>query len=291
MFQDAGMRWSLACLVVVGCGHSGSTEPPAPAAAPPVVVPDASENCVVEGPTFTSDGMTLHGYLFEPEGSGPFPAIVMNHGSAEMVGSGKLVSKFYVDHGYVVFYPHRRGHGRSRKAAPYMNHLFDMGVPEDPVKLTAELVAQSDDVMAAVDYVASLPEVDPKPIAVIGCSFGGIETLFAAERGTKLVAAVDFAGAAEAWAEDPPLRDRMLQAARNAKVPVFFIQAENDFDTTPSKVLSAAMKAAGKPMQVHIFPPFGTTHRDGHSFCGGGDDPAWGDEVLTFLAENMPIAP
>ena len=173
-----------------------------------------------------------------------------------------------------------------------MAHLFDLGVPEDPAKLTAELVAQSDDVMAAVDYVAAMPDVDPKRIATIGCSFGGIETLFAAERGTGLTAAVDFAGAAESWAPDPPLRDRMLQAARNAKVPVFFIQAENDFDTTPSKVLSAAMKAAGKPTQVHIFPPYGTTHRDGHSFCGGADGhPAWGDEVLTFLAENMPVTP
>ncbi|HEY6034515.1 MAG TPA: alpha/beta fold hydrolase, partial [Kofleriaceae bacterium] len=229
----------------------------------------------------------------EPQqGTGPFPAIVFNHGSEELVGSGGLVAKFYTDHGYVVFFPHRRGHGRSRKAAPYMNHLFDPGVPEDPQKLTAELVAQSDDVMAAVDYVASLPEVDPKRIAVIGCSFGGIETLFAAERGTNLTAAVDFAGAAMSWAENPPLRARMLQAARNAQVPVFFIQAENDFDTTPSKVLSEEMKRADKPMQVHIFPPYGTTHRDGHSFCGGVDGhPAWGDEVLTFLAENMPIVP
>jgi len=285
MFQDEEVkRWAL--LVLVACGRSTPADPPVPSPQPVARAPDAEEV------TFPSDDMTLYGYVWRPAGAGPFPAIVYNHSSEELLSSGKLAVQYYVDHGFLVFYPHRRGHGRSGHAAPYMNHLFDKDVPRDPVKLTAELVAQSDDVMAAVAYVATLPEVDPKRIAVAGCSFGGIETLLAAERGTGIGAAVDFAGGAEWWAEDPPLRDRMIQAARNAKVPVFFIQAENDFDTTPSKVLSEEMKRAGKLMQVHIFPPFGNTHRDGHSFCGGaGGHPAWGDEVLTFLTENMPIVP
>jgi carboxymethylenebutenolidase len=247
--------------------------------------------------SFVSDGMTLHGFLWRPVGTGPFPAIVFNHGSEEDPESGRGVVKFYVDHGFVVLFPHRRGHGRSADVAPYMAHLFDPNVPEDPAKLTAELVAQSDDVMAAIQFIATQPEVDPKRVATIGCSFGGIETVLAAERGTGLVAAIDFAGAAMSWASDSthdmaPLRARLVQAARNAKVPVFFIQAENDFDTTPSTVLSRTMQEAGKPMQVHIFPPYGVSHRDGHGFCGGmNDHPAWGDEVLTFLAENMPVTP
>jgi hypothetical protein len=81
---------------------------------------------------------------------------------------------------------------------------------------------------------------------------------------------------------------------RNAKVPILFIQAENDFDTTPSKVLSETMKEVSKPMQVHIYPPNGTSHRDGHGFCSASfknEHPKWGDEVLTFLAENMPESP
>jgi hypothetical protein len=68
-------------------------------------------------------------------------------------------------------------------------------------------------------------------------------------------------------------------------VPVLFLQAENDYDTTPSGVLSDAMKVAGKPYGVHIFPPSGMTHMDGHGFCRGGERPPWGDEVLAFLAE------
>jgi dipeptidyl aminopeptidase/acylaminoacyl peptidase len=76
-------------------------------------------------------------------------------------------------------------------------------------------------------------------------------------------------------------------AARNARVPVLFIQAENDFDTAPSLILSNEMKRSGKPTRVHIFPPNGTTHEAGHSFCTGGEHPPWGEEVLHFLAETM----
>jgi dipeptidyl aminopeptidase/acylaminoacyl peptidase len=79
----------------------------------------------------------------------------------------------------------------------------------------------------------------------------------------------------------------MRIAARNAKVPVFFIQAENDADIMPSRVLSEEVKNAGKPMRVHIFPPKGKTAMDGHSFCRGGTSPPWGDEVLAFLTDSM----
>jgi hypothetical protein len=32
--------------------------------------------------SFPSGGLTLQGVLFKPEGAGPFPAVVYNHGSA-----------------------------------------------------------------------------------------------------------------------------------------------------------------------------------------------------------------
>ena len=131
--------------------------------------------------------------------------------------------------------------------------------------------------------------VDKTRVATIGCSFGGIEALFAAEQGTGLVAAVDFAGASYMWSRSPPLRERMKTAARNAKVPVFFIQAENDADTSPTLLLSQEMTAAGKQARAHVFPPHGETIQDGHGFCVDGDDPAWGPEVLDFLMDTMRI--
>ena len=46
----------------------------------------------------------------------------------------------------------------------------------------------------------------------------------------------------------------MKKAARAARVPVFFLQAENDFDTTPSRVLDNEMRRAGRPSRMQIFP-------------------------------------
>lgn len=232
--------------------------------------------------TYYSDLLTLHGFLYRPPGPGPFPAIVFNHGSEPLPGWKPDQAQFYVRHGFVLFLPHRRGQGRSRDAGTSINALDGAS----PAFVDA-LVAQSDDVMAAVAHVAALPYVDPRRVAVAGCSLGGIESLLAAERGTGLVAAVDFAGAAITWASNPALQDRMKLAARNARVPVFFLQAENDYDTAPSRVLSEEMKRAGKPMRVHIFPPRGTTAQDGHGLCMGGEHPPWGDEVLAFLADAM----
>jgi dienelactone hydrolase len=233
--------------------------------------------------TFTSGALTLHGFLYRPAGAGPFPAIVFNHGSEQLPGAKEGQAMFYVPRGFVLFVPHRRGHGRSADAGTYIGNL-----PANAPAMVHELVTQTDDVMAAVAYVASLSYVDAKRVAVVGCSYGGIESLLAAERGTGITAAVDFAGASMTWAHNPALQQRMKAAAHNARVPVFFIQAENDYDTAPSRVLSVEMKQSGKPTHMHIFPPNGTTPQEGHGFCTGGEHPAWGDEVLSFLSSPGP---
>jgi carboxymethylenebutenolidase len=270
----------LMLLVIAGACHRelSSDDPPGT----PSSSQAAPTRLDAELVTFSSGPLTLSGYLFRPTGPGPFPAIVFNHGSENDPGPKRDQARFYVLHGYVLFVPHRRGQGLSTAAGPDINS-FDATAPD----FVDALVTQSDDVMAAVAYVESLPYVDPFRVATVGCSLGGIEALLAAERGTGLVAAVDFAGAAITWAKNEPLQARMKLAATRAKVPVLFIQAENDYDTRPSRVLSEEMKRAGKPMRVHVFPPNGETPREGHGFCLGGRSPAWGDEVLAFLADAM----
>jgi hypothetical protein len=74
----------------------------------------------------------------------------------------------------------------------------------------------------------------------------------------------------------------MLRAARGARAPVLFVQAENDFDLSPSRVLSAAMRASGKLSQVKIFPPFGKSPAEGHSFAYRGAA-LWVEDALRFL--------
>jgi hypothetical protein len=107
-------------------------------------------------------------------------------------------------------------------------------------------------------------------------------TLLAAERGTNVRAAVDFAGASMTWAHNAPLRERLKRAVRAAPVPIFFLQADNDFDITPTQVLSA--EKPGNPSK--IYPPHGTTKMEGHAgFCNKGQG-EWGQDVLDFLVKS-----
>lgn len=260
------------CVVCVALGCTKTTEQ---AAAVRALEPTFEPQLV----TFTSGALTLHGFLYKPARAGPFPAIVWNHGSEALPGWKPDQARFYVAHGYVLFVPHRRGHGRSTSAGP--------AEPEGagPEVIDA-LVAQNDDVLGAIAFVASLPYVNPKRIATAGCSYGGIESLLAAERATGIYAAVDFAGGAMRWEHDAALQTRMKLAARAAKVPVMFVQAENDFSTAPSEVLSAEMTAANRPTVLKLYPKNGSTQLDGHHFCAGGEHPPWGDDVLAFLNQH-----
>jgi len=78
------------------------------------------------------------------------------------------------------------------------------------------------------------------------------------------------------------MRARLLEAARNAKVPVMFVQAENDFDLGPSRELFAEMTRFGKLTQIRIYPPRGRTVLDGHLFGARAPD-VWGEDVLDFI--------
>ena len=80
----------------------------------------------------------------------------------------------------------------------------------------------------------------------------------------------------------PELQKIMTRAVRNARAPILFFQAENDYDLSPSRTLSAAIKESGKPFELRIYPPFGKSAAEGHSFGYFGSK-VWGGDVFRFL--------
>ena len=207
---------------------------------------------------FSSGGPELHGFLWKPEGTGPFPAIVWNHGSEKLPGSQPALAKFYTAHSYVFFVPHRRGQGRS--PGNYIQDLVVQAPPGERARRMVELQqAAVVDVIAGLNYLKSRPFVDPARIAP----------------------------GAMSWEQNVALQDRLVRAVDLAKAPVFLLQAANDYSLAPSRVLSEEANKKKKDFQSKIYPAFGSTHQDGHwGFCSSATD-VWGNDVLAFLETQM----
>jgi dipeptidyl aminopeptidase/acylaminoacyl peptidase len=136
--------------------------------------------------------------------------------------------------------------------------------------------------LAGLAWLRAQAFVQPKRIAVAGNSFGGIEAILADNAG--YCAVIDSAGGAESWARAPELQQMMIKAVQRSPVPIFFFQAQNDYNLSPTRILSSAMKAAGKPYKVKLYPPFGHSAAEGHVFGYFGST-IWADDVFQFLDE------
>ena len=238
---------------------------------------------------FTSGPYRLKGWLHLPPGPGPFPCLITNHGSGIDKGTEDVsrpgTAALLMSWGIASFLPHRRGYGasegpgwREEASAPY-------GTPEYDAQLARRLDAESDDILAALDVVAALPEIDAGHIGIMGSSFGGTTTLLAAAKTDRFTCAIDFAGAAMNWDRTPALRELMTSAALRLSMPVFFIQAENDYSIRPTRELAAALEGK-KVMQSRVFPVFGVNHHEGHLLESRGPT-VWAADVRRFLERHL----
>jgi len=104
----------------------------------------------------------LHGQLTKPEGAGPFPAVVLLHSCGGMMSHVRT------------FWPNEL------KSAGYVVLSIDSfgsrGLPRCPNRIMSRseihLAWMTGDAYGGLDYLASLPFVDPGRVAVIGFSLG-----------------------------------------------------------------------------------------------------------------------
>jgi dienelactone hydrolase len=188
--------------------------------------------------------------------------------------------------GIASFLPHRRGYGASQGLGWREEVTAAYGTTEYDVQLAARLNAEASDVLAALDVVAGLPEIDADHIGVMGSSFGGTTSLLAAANTSQFTCAIDFAGAAMNWDRTPSLRALMMDAARRLTMPVFFIQAENDYSIRPTQELSQALAGGGQIVRSEIYPAFGVNAQEGHLLESRGPV-IWSADVRDFLERHL----
>ena len=239
---------------------------------------------------FRSGNHALKGYFYTPPGAGPFPCMVLNHGSG--IDKGTLdvsrpgTASLLAGWGIASFLPHRHGYGNSEGPGWREEVSSEFGTAEYDAQLAARLDRESEDVLAACDVIAALPEVRAEHLGVMGSSFGGVNTLLSAAKSKRFRCAVEFAGAAMNWDRTPGLRKLMTDAALKVTMPIFFIQAENDYSIRPTRELAQALQGSRVTFVGKVFPAFGFNAHEGHLFERDGAH-LWGAEVRQFLERYL----
>jgi dienelactone hydrolase len=241
---------------------------------------------------YKSGSLSIEAYLYKPSGDGPFPAIIYNHGSRDGFERAErpfaYIGSLLTAAGYAVLVPERRGYGKSDG----LIFRDEVGADRDALFI-GRMKAESDDVLAAFEYLKTVPAIDASRVAIMGWSFGGIVTVFAASRNEHFFAVVDQAGGSLSWSRSRALQAALPEAARRIKVPILCMGATNDATTDAIKSVCSAAKASGTPATLTIYPAF-TPARSvekiapGHLIFSAEGVPNWGKEVVAFLNQHRP---
>jgi dienelactone hydrolase len=238
----------------------------------------------------------MHTTVFRPPGRGPFPIVIVNHGTTQNAERRRLLplpefptlTGWFVRRGYAVAVPQRPAHGATGGA-----YREDQGGC-DEADFAAAGLAAADSIATAIAYLRAQSFVRGSGVTVVGQSAGGWAALALASRAPAGVrAAINFAGGLGGRSYDQPDNNcapqRLVATAgefgRTARIPTLWIYTENDSYFAPrlSGAMAAAFRAAGGKVDYQLLPAFG---RDGHFLAETqGSDAVWGPVVERFLAQ------
>jgi dienelactone hydrolase len=238
---------------------------------------------------YPSGKLKIEAYVFKPEGTGPFSIVIYNHGSR--AGHDReerpfaYVGEMLARSGYVVVVPERRGYGKSD------GPTFSETVGEDRgTRFVTRVQEETDDVLAAVEFVKTLPYADSKRVGVMGWSFGGIVSVFAASRSSAFRVVVDQAGAALTWERSPEMQKALKGAARKIQIPLLGMVAENDRTESVKAVVREA-EAGGAIGKLIVYPAFTPPDAGGvapgHMIFGREGWRIWEADVQEFLSKHL----
>jgi carboxymethylenebutenolidase len=265
---------------------------------PPVAAQGLSPQ-IVDLPSGT---LRLKGYFWKPAGTGPFPAVLFNHGSGAadaqhtagqtMGEAAANLAPLFLKHGYAFLYLCRRGQGLSADQARFMQDLLQREEStygkEARQHLSYVLLTTDhlDDALAGLSFLKTAPGVDSKRIAIVGHSFGGVITLLSGEHDATIRAEVTFGAGANSWRLSKELRERVLTAVDKTSTPIMLIHAANDYDTSPGTEIAAELDRLHKPHLLKIYPALGHSSDDGHDLLYLSM-PEWEPDVFQFLDANL----
>jgi dienelactone hydrolase len=227
--------------------------------------------------------------VFQPNGPGPFPLIIINHGKDPGHPNLQPRDRFYhmahafVARGYAVMVPMRQGFANS--TGNYRDHGCDM---------TANGYIQAEDVRDTIEYARQQKWIDADHIVVAGQSYGGLATMALGTQDLPGVRALlNFAGGLRDDSEGCGWRSSLVSAfaeygAQN-KIPSLWMYGANDSLFGPELVarMHDAFEQAGGKAQLVEYAAF---KRDSHGMLASRDgEKVWLADTMRFLDQvGMP---
>ena len=269
--------------------------------------------CAATGPdsivTTAGDGSEerIPGSVLKPEGTGPFPAVVMLHdcsglGPSSSGAPGRWARELQA-HGYVVVVPDS-----------FTPRGFPNGVCTDSSRGPRVAPAQrARDAYAALAYLRTLAYVDGGRVGLMGGSHGGSTTLLAmlpprgAAAGRPGFAAAVALYPGCATAAGKLIGDSSGEYRSLAPLLILVGEADDWTPAEPCRRLADAAQKAGYPVAIKVYP--GAYHSfdssnppryvaarinvnspTGRGATTGGNPAAWADsirEVLAFFGRHL----
>jgi dienelactone hydrolase len=204
---------------------------------------------------FRDGDLTLKGFLYRPDGPGPFPAVVAMHNCGGLVNASGTIATRYRDWalqlvkaGFVVFFPDSYGsRGLANQCA----------ARNQPVRADRERVA---DATAARRWLQTQPEVKADRISLLGWSNGATGVLWAVRPRPGHEERSDFRSAVVFY---PGCR-RLENTAWSARVPTLILVGALDDWTSVQECERMVAGARGRSARASIVVYPGAFHDFDH---------------------------
>jgi dienelactone hydrolase len=238
----------LAGVAVGGCASDAVVPTPAPAAEATGMLSFPTAGSLQRGANgrfFMSDASAgISGELRFPEGTGPFPAIVLAHG-CNGLGNGGIERNWG---------PVLRGWGY---ATFNVDSFRGRGIREVCTQVGVLVPLQRvPDAYGALRLLAAHPRIDPARIALMGFSHGGALTMLASTAWAKEAYAPRGAPSFRAFIPFYPNCNGVFPERMRVAAPVRIHTGEAD-DWTPARPcaeLAASLRAAAQDVAIHVYP-------------------------------------
>lgn len=230
-------------------------------------------------------GTVIPVYLHMPAGAGPFPLLVMSHGSPRdaerrsRLGANTLAeqAQAYTQKGVAVAVPIRRGYGGNGAWAE--NYGGCAAGNYGPAGL-----ASAADIRAAMNIAKAQPGIDAGRVVLLGHSAGAFGSVAAGGTGGIKGVVAFAAGRGSRGPNDVCQEDKLVAAMGRygaaARAPQLWVYAENDLFFGPAlakRLYEAFTKAGGRATFVAA-PAYGF---DGHDYFRAVS--SWQPTVDSFL--------